>query len=152
MNAHTSKAALARCIADARATLEGLTVAEGFSLMLHFYRDTRAEDCSANDGDMLLYQWGTYDWGDGKFFEMDFTRQFMLSADEDDQSIWQLSLTFKFAQSDSLKALSSGNRWCYEPTPSAITQFGEFLRGSPAYAAVDGIPLVKVELDYFNAG
>ena len=27
---------------------------------------------------MLLYQWGTYDWGEGKYFQIDITRQFIL--------------------------------------------------------------------------
>jgi hypothetical protein len=46
------------------------------SAMIIFYRDLRAEDCRfESDGDMLLFQFGTYDWGNGPRFEFDVTRQ-----------------------------------------------------------------------------
>jgi hypothetical protein len=36
------------------------------------------EDCEPpeHDGDLLLAQFGTYDWGSGEYFELDLTRQF----------------------------------------------------------------------------
>jgi hypothetical protein len=45
------------------------------------------------DGDMLLFQYGTYDWGNGKFFEFNVTRQF-IKANEDEP--YQLSMTLFF--------------------------------------------------------
>lgn len=45
------------------------------------------------DGDMLLFQYGTYDWGNGKFFEFNITRQF-IKVNEDEP--YQLSMTLFF--------------------------------------------------------
>jgi hypothetical protein len=47
------------------------------------------------DGDMLLFQYGTYDWGNGKFFEFNITRQF-IKVNEDEP--YQLSMTLFFEQ------------------------------------------------------
>jgi hypothetical protein len=33
--------------------------------MLAFYASDRAADCAGVDGDMLLFQWGIFDWGSG---------------------------------------------------------------------------------------
>jgi hypothetical protein len=34
--------------------------------MIEFYVDVRADDVRLDDdGDMFLFQWGTWDWGDG---------------------------------------------------------------------------------------
>ena len=53
--------------------------------MLAFYESMRFDDVDlAADGDMLLYQWGTYDWGRGASFEFDITRQLILGAGEDE--------------------------------------------------------------------
>lgn len=64
-------------------------------MMAEFYHIHRAEDCEVDeDGDMLLYQWGTYDWGAGRWFEINITRQFIPSDGAEDE-ILQLSLTLK---------------------------------------------------------
>jgi hypothetical protein len=47
----------------------------------------------AEDGDMLLFQYGTYDWGKGRFFEFNITRQF-IKQNEDEP--YQLSMTLFF--------------------------------------------------------
>lgn len=53
---------------------------EGVGAMLEFYRDVRAEGCEVDqDGDMLLYQWGTY----GKTFQLDLTRQFIVEGEDE---------------------------------------------------------------------
>ena len=63
-------------------------------MMLAFYGSVRFDDVDlAADGDMLLYQWGAYDWGEGESFEFDITRQLILGTGED-EDIFQLSLTF----------------------------------------------------------
>jgi hypothetical protein len=37
----------------------------GVPAMLRFYADVRANGCKDADRDMLLFQWGTYDWAIG---------------------------------------------------------------------------------------
>lgn len=49
-----------------------------------------------DDGDMLLFQSGVYDWGNRKNLEIDFVRQFIKSENE----ILQLHVTFSFPPPD----------------------------------------------------
>ncbi len=66
------------------------------------------------DGDMVLFQYGTYDWGSGEFFEVDLVRQLMPPGEddeEDDDVIFQLHCTFRYWPTDSLRSLGSFERW-----------------------------------------
>lgn len=111
-----------------------LTPSVAVASMMAFYRDVRAEECDLEaDGDMLLFQWGTYDWGDGPRFEFDITRQFILGAGDDDD-ITQLHITFRFKPDETLQSIAAGDRWCR--TPSELTDFSSFIEGQPAYHAV----------------
>ena len=75
-------------------TLNALTPAAGFEALLAFYGEERAEGCDPDqDGDVLLFQWGTNDWGDGPEFEVDITRQLIDDMDDEPR---QLALTFEF--------------------------------------------------------
>jgi hypothetical protein len=49
-----------------------LTVAPraGFAETLDFYAAVRAEGCTGESGDMLLFQSGTDDWGNGAAYEV----------------------------------------------------------------------------------
>lgn len=130
--------------------LSSLSAAKGISLMLRFYLDERADDCEIDkDGDMLLYQWGCYDWGQGEMFELNITRQFMEAAGED-EDIHQLSLTFKFKPSESLRKLADGNHWCH--SPGTISEFQSFIESSMAYNAVIKSKPVDVMLEFQAAG
>jgi hypothetical protein len=102
--------------------------------MIAFYRDVRAEECDLEaDGDMLLFQWGTYDWGQGPRFEFDITRQFIV-GDGGDDDIRQLHMTFRFESDEFLRSLVAGDRWCR--TPQGLADFTSFIEGHPAYHAV----------------
>lgn len=85
-----------------------LTVFRDFSAMP--VEDVNKEE----DGDMVLFQYGTYDWGSGEFFEVDLVRQLMPPGEddeEDDDVIIQLHCTFRYRPTDSLRALGSFERW-----------------------------------------
>jgi hypothetical protein len=115
--------------------------------MFSFYRDVRADGCRLeSDGDMLLFQWGTYDWGKGEQFELDITRQ-LIPGPGEDEDIWQLHLTFRFASEEILRAQGAGDRWCH--SPAELEGFAALVRATPAYAAVmrrsDGIADVAYE-------
>ena len=97
---------------------------------------------------MLLFQWGTYDWGQGEHFELDLTRQ-LTWIDRDvspDADIWQLSLTFMFPTIETLRGLGSGNKWC--ASPAEVDDFNAFVRGQNAYTAVSDRSDGGVRLDY----
>ncbi len=116
------------------------------SCMLDFYRDERTEDCRIeDDGDMLLYQWGTYDWGQGRWFDLNITRQFIPEGGEDDE-IFQLSVSAKYFPTPELDALGANNRWC--ESPSKLPQFNESIAESPALMRLAGRPCYTVEIAY----
>lgn len=90
---------------------------------------------------MLLFQWGTYNWGDLTHFELNITRQLMTGGDgggdedeDDDEGILQLSLTFRFPPTAELQALGSGNEWC--ATPSGLPAFRAYIDACPAFERV----------------
>jgi hypothetical protein len=119
--------------------------------MLDFYRDERVADCRIeDDGDMLLYQWGTYDWGQGRWFDLNITRQFIPAGGDDDQGIFQLSLSMKYTPTPDLDALGSGNRWC--GSPGELSEFSDFVKSSAALKAVTGRPCDKFKVEYSQAG
>ena len=66
--------------------LKGLTLTpeNALDLVIEFYHSTHVKgiDSDIPDNDMLLFQYGTYDWldGNGRSFSLDFTRQFILET------------------------------------------------------------------------
>lgn len=112
--------------------------AQMFPRLLDLYTSARLDGTSIDrDGDMLLFQWGTYDWGQGEAFEIDLTRQAMLvpeGADpcDVDPEIVQLSCRFRFPP-EPLRALPPGNRWCH--LPADLARFATFVLNSDAMAA-----------------
>lgn len=144
----TAEEVLEQRIGQRGTTLPELTLAQGIRLMRDFYRDVRADDCKLDeDGDMLLFQWGTYDWGDGRSFQCDITRQFIGAQPEDeyeDPPMSQLSLTFHFPPSAQFDAIKSGSRWCQRP--GELPDFEAFVTGSAAYTSVHAVRPAKVTL------
>jgi hypothetical protein len=88
--------------------LASLDPSEAVDIMIHWYETMEAVDAAPNDedGDALLFQWGSFEFEHLRTFQYDITRQ-MISSDGDEQVVWQLSLTLH-----------------YEPTPES-----ENLRG-----------------------
>jgi hypothetical protein len=153
MNATESDAAFLATIEQLGLNLEDLTADRAVSVMLDFYRSARAADVEdiSDSGDMLLFQWGTYDWGDGPTFQYDITRQFVVSGfDEPDDAIWQLSLTLHFTPDALNAAIASGNRWCDEP--AGLARFEEFITSSAATAYARENTPARVELFLEQAG
>ena len=134
-------------------SLQELSAKEAVKLMTDFYLTIRAEDCSVDeDRDMLLFQWGAYDWGEGKYFEYDITRQFMFEVmckedgeEWEDEDVWQLSLTLKFQAAGKPKELE-GDRWC--AGPEDVTAFVEFVDAHEATRHVSDEKPILVELNF----
>jgi hypothetical protein len=122
----------------------------GIERMTAFYRDVRAEDVNLeSDGDMLLFQWGTYDWGNGEAFEVDITRQ-LIAQEGEDEDIWQLHLTYRYSPSEALRAIGKGNCWCPRPEETASLQ--QFIGSHPAMTAVGSRDDGQASLNYECAG
>ncbi len=96
---------------------------------------------------MLLYQWGTYDWGVGNHFELNITRQFVEAALQDDDAISQLSVTFRFDATPALGSLGEGNVWL-EGLKSA-SLFRERIFVDSAFLAVADTNPKSVVLQHF---
>lgn len=136
-------------IKSARKRHDSLLPSEGIPLMIEFYSNQRVEGCEAEGTDMLLYQWGTYDLGNGEYFNLDITRQTSEGEDEDDE-IKQLSLTFQYRPAKQLRKIGIGNRWC--ASTEELDEFQRFIIESPAYSAVAQIEPEAVELYFEIAG
>lgn len=123
----------------------------GLSAMIEFYSTARADGCDPGaDQDMLLFQWGTYDWGDGEWFEIELARQVMIPDEEDDDAIWQLHLTYRYPPSRELALLGSGNRWC--PSPDETANFERFVLNAPPTAAAIALRRTRPEITFECAG
>lgn len=121
--------------------------ADGLAHLLSFYREVRAEEVDLEaDGDMLLYQWGSSGKGASAYFEIDLTRQLIGHGGEDDQ-IWQLHLTYRFAATEALRGLGNGDRWC--ALPEELPAFEAFVMSHPALQALgsrdDGEPRIDFQ-------
>src|SRR5262245_11906969 len=115
--------------------------------MFEFYRAVRATECDLeNNGDMLLFQWGLYDFGKGEHFLVDVTRQFIDSGLEDDDAISQLQLSFLYVPEPKLVAIESGDRWC--PSPAELTSFEAFVCSHPAFLETRSLIPKYVTLEY----
>jgi hypothetical protein len=130
-----------------------LNLADGCEALLDFYRDLRPQGPvfqQHEDADMLLFQWGTYDWGAGEHFTFNLTRQLILSEDAKDDDIWQLGLTFEFEPNNELRALGRGNKWCF--SLSGLPEFREYLYRSAAFTTCTEHHILRTIIEYGIAG
>jgi hypothetical protein len=122
-----------------------LTAVAGVEAMLQYYEEDRVDGCRLDeDGDMLLFQWGIYDWGNGPAFEVSIVRQLAVADDEDEEP-QQLQLVFRFPPAAGISA-GEANRWCY--SPGELPEFRRFIKGTAAFKAVGNLSPESVELQY----
>lgn len=114
--------------------------------MFDFYQSVKPVGCDSESADTLLFQWGTYDWGTGRHFALNITRQFIEDSRQDDDAISQLSLTFRFDPSAELEALRDGNRWC--DGSNEVVAFRDFALSSAPCIAVADRAAAAVELSH----
>jgi hypothetical protein len=110
-----SKEDFIRLLSRKRLTLTKLTVPDAVDAMIAFYRMVYYPMCwRLMDGDMLLCQWGIYDWGKGEKFDFNLTRQFISFGGLVDNSMSQMRLTFRFAVTRELQSIPADNRWFHK--------------------------------------
>jgi hypothetical protein len=102
--------------------VDSLSLSDFPRLLIDYYQEVEFTEVDrADDGDMLLFQYGTYDWGNGPFFEVDFTRQFyQFFTDAEDHEILQQSFTFYF-DPEPFRHIDSFNLWS-----NAVASLSEF--------------------------
>jgi hypothetical protein len=129
-------------------SLNTLTPAVGVEAMLAYYAEERADGCVlSRDGDMLLFQWGTNDWGwgDGPKFEVSIVRQ-LIVADDTETEPRQLNLRFRYEPSVGIEAGHGASNWC--ASPDELAEFRQFVVGSVALKAVGQLHPQSIQLWY----
>lgn len=110
-----------------------------------YYREVEFPELDRlQDQDMLLFQYGTYDWGDGRFFEIDFTRQFYeFETTTEDHEIHQQSVTFYY-EPRAFEKIESFNAWSNEF--SDLTGFEEVIAKSIGLVRALDEPIVRLAI------
>ncbi len=142
-----------RAFLDSRgAGVDTVSAEELVRSMVDWFEFQRVDDVDIeSNGDMLLFQWGTYAWrGGSPEFEIDITRQFIVDGLVDDDAFFQLSWTARYTPSAATERAGEGNLWCDSPAQTASLL--EFVAHSEAMAAVAGIRPAGVELHFGGAG
>lgn len=120
-------------VVDEGCLLSDLSVNDGFTLFLKFYQTKRVKTYDIQkDEDMLLFEYGVYDWGDGESFYLSFTRQ--LSSANPRAKIWQFKLQFKFPVEERLTEIQGDNLWCSDL--NGLEVFMDKVVTSPAFQTV----------------
>ena len=109
--------------------------ADMLASIIQFYVEKPATALAEDDlSDMLLFQYGCYDWGQGERFEIDVTRQFIAADECDDDALSQLHFTMYYEPDDILRDIGRHNQWCQNR--DGVAAFRAMVLGSPAVTIV----------------
>lgn len=124
-------------------SLSSVTFSELIDICLSFYREVQYPGLdSSPSSDMLLFEWGVFDWGEGEFFQIGITRQLIAKGTVDDDGYTQLLCDAFYVPTPQLVALKSSNKWCR--SRDEINSFQEFVLSSEAYRVASGLKPLKV--------
>lgn len=116
-------------------------------MMLAFYSEVRVSGCDpGNDEDMLLVDWGSYDLGKGRAYELDLSRQVDLTHRERG-GIWALHLFYRFPITPALADVPAGNDWW--ASPRNVREFRSAIQHRAALDSALGAKPLSVEI-YFE--
>jgi len=119
---------------EAALTDKQLTAQLLVELSAKLYADIKVEGITDDrDSDMLLFQYGVYDWGDenGRHFSFDITRQFMLPSTYEPYQL-SFSLIFDPVPFEQIRAYD-----CWYPDYGDLDSFVAHIR------ATDGFKMAK---------
>ena len=87
------------------------------------------------DADMLLFQYGVYDWGDGKNLEIDFVRQLLRN-----DNIIQIHITIKIPYTEKLSNIDSYEEWYNSSTLDiSIDSWRNKIQSMPIFETIDSM-------------
>ena len=109
--------------------MASMTPVVAIEAMTDWFAEQRVEGVVPGNGDMLLFQWGTYGWSGKSSFEFEVVRQFIVDDEEDDAAFWQLHLTLYFPPDETL---GPEEHWCY-----GVEDVAEFRAAILANATVE---------------
>jgi hypothetical protein len=152
MRIDEAEASLRDHLAKVGLRLDGDDAAPVLEAMMDWYAAERAVDAAPldEDGDMLLFQWGTHDWGAGRVFEYDLTRQLVRADELEDEGIIQLSLTYRYPMTDATAALGSGHSWFGSPGDLAVLR--REMEAHPASSAIRSVTPQEISMTCEVAG
>jgi hypothetical protein len=134
-------------LASRKIDLAGLSTPQLVTETLSFFQTIRCAGLAPGaESDMLLYQWGVYNWGHGEHFELDITRQFIAQGKVGDDAISQLRVTAYFQPTEDLRRIKAGNRWCEQV--AQVEQLRAFVEASAAYKAVSTVAPLRVVAEW----
>lgn len=138
---------LRRYLANQRPRQGGVTARSVAEDAIAFYRDVLFDGLTAEQAaDMLLFQWGEYDFGTGLTFRFDITRQFISAGSSGDDAISQLRYIAHFESTEALRSLKAGNRWC--KSRSELPDFELYVLRSDALSAVESLMPLRIEIGW----
>jgi hypothetical protein len=153
----TSEAEIAfrRYLADRGLSVDHLTAEAAVEEAIRFFEAERADDVEDVQGDMLLFQWGTYDWqhGKGPSFQFEMARQFVVAGfepEDADDAMWQLRLTLHYAPFDAGTSVGAGDQWC--TNVENVGEFRAFIRGTEAFTFAMANRPDRIELSLDQVG
>jgi hypothetical protein len=133
-----------------------MTPREGVDAVLEFFRTQRF---NLNGPDRLLFQYDTYDWGSGPWFNFDLVRQFAVApnqdaeaGDGDAEGMWQLRLTFRFAPSHDLDMVGADVYRCESAAPESLAEFDRVICASTPYRMLADERAAAVDVELEDAG
>lgn len=110
------------------------SVQEGFGQMFDFFKTTKIDGCYHEDGDMLLFQWGTYERNGKRLFTIDLTRQFYEIKRGEFAGASHLSLAYHFDAAPDFDLIGGGSRWLHGADD--VDEFIDFVMNTDALAAI----------------
>ena len=124
-----------------------LTLRDGLAQVLLFYKNVKFDALPTTaDGDMLLFQYGTYNWqGTGATFQADFTRQFIHHSTTQDNEMSQLSLTFHYPVVATTGIFGAANEWL-KRGDAGLTAWKQFVQGTEVYQQLELAKPIRVDL------
>ena len=124
---------------------ENISAGELIRISTALFNDIKiAGDSEVEMDDMLLFQYGIYDWGNenGRHFSFDITRQFFPS-NEDEPYQLRLTLIFNPAPFEKIAAYD-----CWSSEYAQIEDFAAHIRLTDGYRAANEAVAIKYELDF----
>jgi hypothetical protein len=112
---------------------------EIINVSLTLFQEIKIKEIAGDDedGDMLLFQYGSYNWGKGRSFEFNVTRQF-IKQNEDEP--YQLSMTLFFEPID-CKSYD-----CWSNGFDDLEKWAENIKETEGYKFVKNLTCKKFEI------
>ena len=93
------------------------------------------------DADMILFQYGVYDWGEGKNLEIDFVHQLIKN-----ENFIQIHITIKIPYTDKFSNIDSYEEWYNSSTSDiSIDSWRNKIQNIPIFEAIDSMKY-KIEI------